>query len=484
MAEISESSRPAFHFTPARHWMNDPNGMVYFEGEYHLFFQHNPFGDTPGNISWGHAVSTDLLHWQELPVAIPFRDGIMAFSGCALVDWHDSSGLGTDGQPPLVIVFTGHHDGKSLEDQRIAHSHDRGRTWSLYAGNPVLEIGEKDFRDPKVFWHAPGQRWIMLVVLANVYRVQFYGSSDLKDWTHLSDFGPAGSVGGVWEVPELFELPVDDDPTRTRWVLKVDVGAGGPFGGSAGQYFIGQFDGERFVPDEPEAEPRWLDFGKDFYAAVSWSDLPLGDDRRIWLAWMCNWQYAHLTPTNPWRGTMTIPRSVALRHIAGELRLVQQPVRELEQARGEAYSLSDVWVEATARPLPVRGESLEIIAEFEPETATDFGLRLRVGENTETLVGYDVLAQRLYVDRRRSGATDFSQHFPGRHEGLMPSASGCVSIRVFVDACSVEVFGNDGQTVMSDLIFPRPQDDGLEVYAIGGRVRLVSLEVWPMRSID
>ncbi len=478
--ENPDSSRPEFHFTPERHWINDPNGLVYVDGEYHLFFQHNPLADAPGNISWGHAVSRDLLHWDQLPVAIPFQGGIMAFSGCAVVDWENSSGLGIDGQPPLVIAFTGHHDGKSLEDQRLAYSTDRGRSWNLYAGNPVLDINQKDFRDPKVFWHAPSQRWIMVLVLANDYRVQFYGSSDLKSWSHLSDFGPAGSVGGVWEVPELFELPINGDPTRTRWVLKVDVGAGGPFGGSAGQYFIGQFDGQRFVPDDPQAEPNWIDGGKDFYAAVSWSDLPAQDGRRIWLAWMSNWQYAHLTPTRPWRGMMSIPRTVTLQQIGNEIRLVQQPVRELERARGEHYSLSGALLEG-ARPLPIRGDALEIIAEFEPSTATEFGLKLRVGQDAETLVGYDALTQSLYVDRSRSGSVDFSPEFPGRHSAQMPAIEGRVSFHVFVDACSVEVFANGGRTVISDLIFPRPEDDSLELYAVGGQARLVSLEAWALR---
>jgi fructan beta-fructosidase len=482
--------RPAYHFTPAQHWMNDPNGPVYFEGEYHLFYQHNPSANEWGNMSWGHAVSRDLLHWEHLPVAIPFDGQIMAFSGGAVVDWQNSSGFGINDQAPLVLIFTGHHaqqrEGQWLEDQRLAYSNDRGRTWTVFDGNPVLDLQIGDFRDPKVFRHAPSQRWIMLVVLAAQYKVRIYASGDLKTWTHQSDFGtsdsgPMGSVGGVWEMPELFELPIQDS-SETRWVLKVDVGDGGPHGGSAGQYFIGQFDGERFTPDRLEPAPNWLDHGKDFYAALSWSDVPASDGRRLWIAWMSNWQYAKDIPTFPWRNAMTIPRQLSLERVRDTVQLVQRPIQELEHLRLERCNLANTELNEGSMAIPVRGASLEIIAEFQLGTATEFGLKLRVGPHAHTIVGYDKRTQELFVDRRTSGDVSFSDHFPGRHGGPLVLEDGRLRLHLFVDQSSVEVFGDGGRTVITDLIFPAPEDDGLELYAINGGVQLVSLDIWKLRS--
>ena len=470
--------------------MNDPNGLVFLEGEYHLFYQHNAFADTPGSIGWGHAVSRDLIHWEHLPVAIPFANGVMAFSGCAVVDHHNSSGFGLNGEPPLVLIFTGHLDAKQIQDQRLAFSNDRGRTWTVFEGNPVLDIGQEDFRDPKVFWHPASSRWIMLVVLANDCKVQFYGSSNLKDWTHLSDWGPFSSHEWNWEVPELFELPVTDPDAdgssdsvgETRWVLKVDVGAGGPFGGSAGMYFLGQFDGERFIPDDSNLNlgtpANWLDFGKDFYAAITFANLP--DDRLIWLGWMNNWQYAAQTPTSPWRGAMSIPRNVSLKRFSSGLELIQEPVRELEALRGKHHRFTDLQLETESKTLEIRGERLEIIAEFRPGTASDFGLKVRVGLNCETIVGYSGSSQELFVDRQKSGQVDFSEHFGGRHSAALSPENGTVRLHIFIDSSSLEVFGNHGRSVISDLIFPEPGADGLELFANDGRVQLVSLDIWEL----
>jgi fructan beta-fructosidase len=459
--------------------MNDPNGLVFLEGEYHLFFQHNAFADTPGSIGWGHAISRDLIHWEHLAVAIPFADGVMAFSGSAVVDHHNSSGFGMGSRAPLVLIFTGHIDAKQIQDQRLAFSNDLGRTWTVFEGNPVLDIGQKDFRDPKVFWHEASSRWVMLLALANDCKLQFYGSSSLKDWTHLSDWGPYSSHEWNWEVPELFELPIDGS-SETRWVLKVDVGAGGPFGGSAGMYFLGQFDGERFIPDDTNLNlstpANWLDFGKDFYAAITFANLP--DDRLIWLGWMNNWQYAAQTPTAPWRGAMSIPRLLSLRRFSSGLQLTQQPVRELDALRGKHHHFSDIQLETGSRPLEVRGERLEIIAEFKSKTASEFGLKVRVGQNVETVIGYACLTQEMFVDRRNSGTTDFSEHFAGRHSGPLPLEDGLVRLHIFLDQCSVEVFGNHGCTVITDLIFPNEGATELELFAVGGQAHLMSLHMW------
>ncbi|HXY40334.1 MAG TPA: glycoside hydrolase family 32 protein, partial [Vicinamibacteria bacterium] len=336
-----EPFRPQFHFTPERNWTNDPNGLVFFEGEYHLFYQKNPFGDRWGHMSWGHAVSRDLVHWQHLPVAITEEGGVMAFSGSAVVDWRNTSGLGQGRQPPLVAVYTGHHAEKPLQDQRLAFSNDRGRTWTRYARNPVLDIGETNFRDPKVFWHAPSGRWVMAVAWPKQRKVRFYASPDLESWSHLSDFGPAGATAGDWECPDLFPLAVEASPGERRWVLIVNLNPGGPAGGSGTQYFVGDFDGRRFVADATpsrEGAPLWLDHGPDFYATVTWSDVPERDGRRLALGWMSNWQYAAEAPTSPWRGAMTVPRELVLRRTPEGLRVAQRPVRELASLRRAAPS--------------------------------------------------------------------------------------------------------------------------------------------------
>src|SRR5688572_27857608 len=245
-----EPFRPQFHFTPERNWMNDPNGMVFFAGEYHLFYQYNPFGDKWGHMSWGHAVSRDLVRWEHLPPALAEEDGVMIFSGSAVVDWKNTSGFGKAGRPPFVAIYTGHHTTKPLQNQHIAHSTDRGRTWTKFAGNPVLDIGERDFRDPKVIWHEETKRWVMAVAWPTNHKVRFYASPNLKEWTHLSDFGPAGSVAGIWECPDLFPIG------RDKWTLIVNIGGGAPAGGSGTQYFVGEFDGKEFRLDESYPKPQ------------------------------------------------------------------------------------------------------------------------------------------------------------------------------------------------------------------------------------
>src|SRR5262245_3574896 len=260
-----EPFRPQFHFTPATNWMNDPNGLVFFEGEYHLFYQFNPAGDKWGHMSWGHAVSRDLVHWQHLPVALREEDGVMIFSGSAVVDWKNTSGFGPAGKPPLIAIYTGHYTKKPLQNQHIAYSIDRGRTWTKFAGNPVLDINEKDFRDPKVFWHEPTRRWVMVVAWPAHRKTRFYASPDLKSWTHLSDFGPADSTTGIWECPDLFPLRVEGDSNQTRWVLIANIGSGAPAVRSGCQYFVGDFDGIRFTLDarsQPKATPEFVPEGQ------------------------------------------------------------------------------------------------------------------------------------------------------------------------------------------------------------------------------
>ncbi|GAB2718683.1 GH32 C-terminal domain-containing protein [Streptomyces bullii] len=245
-----EQYRPQFHFTPAQNWMNDPNGLIWYKGQYHLFFQYNPSGNSWGNMSWGHAVSTDLVHWKQLPVAIPQDDDEMVFSGSVVLDKNNTSGFGTKDNPPLVAVYTSLVKATGIQRQSLAYSTDGGTTWTKYSGNPVLDLNSVNFRDPKVFWYAPTRSWLMAVALSDQHKIAFYSSPDLKHWTHQSDFGPAGATGGVWECPDLFPLPVDGNPKRTKWVLAVNLSPGAIAGGSGAQYFIGDFDGKRFTADD------------------------------------------------------------------------------------------------------------------------------------------------------------------------------------------------------------------------------------------
>jgi len=807
-ATYQEPFRPQFHFTPAENWMNDPNGLVYYKGEYHLFYQHNPFGNTWGHMSWGHAVSRDLVHWTHLPVAIPEEGDEMIFSGSAVVDRKNTSGFGTRRNPAMVAVYTSARPGSQA--QSLAYSTDRGRTWTKYEGNPVLDIGSGEFRDPKVFWYAPERKWVMTVVKALEHKVQLYSSPDLKSWTHMSDFGPANATGGAWECPDLFPLKVGG---KTKWVMLVSLNPGGIAGGSGMQYFIGDFDGTTFTADNvlgeytpPEGElyegfeaagygdwtttgtafgtgpaagnvppqggvtgylgnglansfheedrgtgtltspsftvtrpylnfligggnhphdpqtvdgpppagtvfadfegetygdgwtatgtfagtrppagtigdqqavsgyegsqlvntfidhdigtghitspeftistdyinflvgggnhpypggtanpptsvnlivdgtvvrtttgqdgealnwtnwdvsefagstaridivdentggwghinadhfvfsdqpafPRsnetavnllvdgevvrtatgansetldwtgwnlrdligetaqiqvvdrntggwghiladnfafadapaqsvlqrssWVDYGKDFYAAVTFNDAPGG--RRVAIGWMSNWNYAGATPTSPWRSAMSVPRELGLRTIDGTTRLVQRPVRELRSLRSRwgSYRRGHATIPQGTTTLPVRGKALEIEADLRPGTAKQTGLKVRVGNGEETVIGYDAETRELYVDRTKSGDTSFSRDFAAVQRAPLAARNARVHLRILVDWSSVEVFADQGQTVITDQIFPSATSDGLQLFADGGRATVDSLKVTPLRS--
>ena len=475
-----EPLRPQFHFTPARYFMNDPNGLVFYKGEYHLFYQHNPLGEQWGHMSWGHAVSPDLLHWQHLPVALHEADGVMIFSGSVVVDWHNTSGFctatGAD-RSCLVAVYTGHGHGK--QTQNLAYSNDRGRTWMKYAKNPVLDPGLKDFRDPKAFWHEPTRRWIMVTVLPDQHKVRLFASADLKAWTPLSDFGPAGATGGVWECPDLFQLPIEGEPGRTRWVLDVDINPGGIAGGSAGQYFIGTFDGTRFVADEPAERTRWADYGADFYASLSFSDIPATDGRRIWMGWTSNWLYTNDEPSVTWRGAQSIPRALTLRRGRDGLRLVQTPVAEIERLR--TAPAPTVITGITVLP-----GSAEIQLDVKPGAWTEAGIRLSNDAGEDVIVGVTRVPLEVFVDRRQSRRTPFHGAYPGRHAGPLAWRDGRLTLRVLFDRSVIEVFAGDGETVITDRVFPTQPLDRLELLPVGGaqpEARLWTLaSVWNRRD--
>ncbi|MFN3649794.1 MAG: glycoside hydrolase family 32 protein [Armatimonadota bacterium] len=484
---MRETYRPRYHYSPVRNFMNDPNGLVYHRGEYHLFHQYNPFGNQWGHMSWGHAVSRDLVHWEHLPVALQEADGVMIFSGSAVVDERNTSGFGTKENPPMVAIYTGHRPADEMQSQCLAYSLDNGRTWTKYAGNPVIPW-EKDFRDPKVFWHAPTRRWVMAVVKAADRRLRFYGSPDLKRWELLSEFGPAGvpdTVKANWECPDLFPLPIEGEPGKSKWVLHVGMGNGHVNGGSGGEYFIGEFDGTTFRNDNPPSTILWADYGRDNYAAVSWSGITGKRGERYWIGWMSNWQYANDVPTHPWRNVLTLPRALKLRRTPEGLRMVQEPVPQLRSLRGEKHTVRSTGL-TPEKPLVLDrsawGDAVEIVAELELGGAAEVGLTVRAGEGEETRVGYDAGTKQLFVDRTRSGKSDFNQGFAGRSGGPMPLRGRRVKLHLFVDRSSVEVFGNDGETVLSELIFPRPESQGISVYSRGGEARLVRMEVWKLRS--
>ncbi|QEG00387.1 Levanase precursor [Stieleria maiorica] len=485
---LREPWRPQFHFSPEIHWMNDPNGLVFHDGEYHLFYQYNPAGNTWGHMSWGHAVSRDLTHWEHLPLAIAEADGVMAFSGCCVVDHNNTSGFGLGETPPMVAVYTGHGHGRQV--QNLAYSNDNGRTWTKYAGNPVLDINNPDFRDPKVFWHTPTDRWVMVVSLAREKVVVFYASEDLKHWSELSRFGPAGATQkSNWECPDLFELPIEGDGGKKRWVLEVDMGSGSVAGGSGGEYFVGDFDGTRFTATQ---DAKWVDFGRDFYAPVSWSDIPDSDGRRIWIGWFNNWETC-LLPTSPWRSCMSVPRVLSLRKTTdpadpdGDLVMVQRPVEELQRLRVQSRPIDTTaatWPPtAVTEPGELTDMAFELETTLKPGTARSVGFRIRTGSDEFTEVGYDREPGVVYVDRRKSGNVAFHQAFAGRHEAPVRVVDGAVTIQVLVDRSAIEVFINDGEAVISDRIFPTSRRPTIEVFAGDRSAEVTGTTLHVLKSI-
>jgi levanase/fructan beta-fructosidase len=423
---MSLARRPHFHFAPARNWMNDPNGLIYYKGSYHLFFQYNPEGDQWGNMSWGHATSKNLFEWEEHPVAIPYTPIHGIFSGSAVVDYFNTTGFGTLENPAMVAIFTDHqHDGLR-QSQSLAYSTDNGMTWQRYENNPVLDLEMKDFRDPKVVWNTTNEAWVMSVVKPHEFTVAFYQSQDLKSWELLSEFTNKNGTDGVWECPDLFPLPVNNNPAEIKWVLLVSVNPGGVTGGSGTQYFIGDWDGKVFTADDRTT--RWLDYGRDNYAGVTFNDAP--DNRRIYLGWMNNWEYAKEIPANPSRGSMTIPRELTLKTINGAITLIQNPINEISETE-----ISDQSFTIT----PTDGKS---------------GIRF-IGDNSRSFdIGYDSDRREIYIDRANAW---FDIKSTSVHAAPL-DADGPFEIRVITDIGSVEVFVDGGRFSITDLITPDVTD--------------------------
>ena len=626
-----ELYRPVFHYSPSYNWMSDPNGPVYYNGKYHLFYQYNPLGILPVNMSWGHAVSTDLINWEEKPVAMPVQNGVQVYSGSVVVDWNNTSGFGINGKPPLVAIYTG---ASSVQDQRIAYSNDEGTTWTNYSGNPVLSMNNNQFRDPKVIWHKESQKWIMVVSQGSYQGIRFYSSSNLKNWVALPGFGPAGNKSAFWECPDLFKLSVDNDTSNMKWVLIHSVSP-------TAQYFVGDFTGEQFswqnaVPsgiiiDDFESNDynswiatgssfgnspalgtgavsgylgsrlinssspngtgaqgklvsssfviskkyisfligggynpekgciklvvngeavrsstgmnenlfkwknwdvssfagqtahieivdsvtgRWghvnvdhiiqsdimnddvnygqVDYGKDFYAVQSFSDMP--DGRRVWLAWINNWNYAGQIPTSPWKGIMSIPREVKLEVHNGQLKLVQKPIEELKILRSSGLNLDNESLSSINNSLrnvisttlhTPTFKQFELKVKVSVANKNGFSLKFKKSGLQYTEFIFDFINKQIIFDRsKNSGGTILSADatFKDRQVAPLIIEDGFIDLHLFVDNCSAELFAGGGQMVMSNLIFPDSTSNKIEMTSLGDDFIFEEFDIWKLEK--
>ncbi|MEP6684635.1 MAG: glycoside hydrolase family 32 protein [Parafilimonas sp.] len=453
-----EMYRPQIHFSPKAHWMNDPNGMVYYNGVYHLFFQYYPGASVWGPMHWGHAVSTDLIHWKQEPVAL-YPDSIgYIFSGSVVVDKNNTSGLGVKGKSPLIAIFTQHDTAgerahtNTFQNQSIAYSNDAGKTWIKYKGNPVLKNpGITDFRDPKVMWYDAGNKWIMTLAVKD--HIAFYSSTDLKNWTVESEFGKnIGAHGGVWECPDLISF---DDNGKQVWALIVNINPGGPNGGSATQYFIGDFDGKTFTTSDNNT--KWLDYGPDEYAGVTWSNT---DNRRIFLGWMSNWSYGQLVPTQAWRSAMTVPRNLSLVHVGNDIFISSKPVVELNNVAFNQQSIQSLTVDKSYDlSQQINNIQLPCKLDFNVQDAKSFSVIFSNDKNETIIIGYDEMQKHYYINRSRSGETDFEKSFNLERVAPRISNTNNIHLTIIADVSSVELFADDGLSVMTEIYFPsRPFD--------------------------
>lgn len=613
----NELYRPLYHYSPNANWMNDPNGLVYYKNKYHLFYQYNPNGLHPGNTSWGHAISSDLVNWEENPVAIPVQNGVMAYSGSIVVDWNNTSGFGINGQPPLVAIYTGK---TNVEDQRIAYSNDEGLTWTNFGENPVLEMNNNQFRDPKVMWHEESKKWIMVVSVGYYQGILFYSSTNLKNWTLLTGFGYAGNLSGAWECPDFFKLPVDNDSNNMKWVLVHSV--------RTGQYFIGDFDGLHFAwentaptgilindfessnygnwattgtsfgagpvtgnatfsgflgnrliisgnesqgklisPDftiqknyigfligggynpgkayiklvvngQPvrtstgmnEDLMKWknwdvsalvgktahieivdsmtsvswgwghinidhiiqsdapidnidngqVDYGKDFYALQSFSDIPAQDGRRIWLAWLNNWNYASQIPTSPWKGMMSIPREVKLETHNGQIKLVQKPVEELKILRKDTLNYRNTNLSAINNAIKNSVyKQFELRVKVATANKAGFSLKFKKKGSQYSQFTFDFINEVILFNRASPTAelTNLG-YFSQLQVAPLIIENGYIDIHLFVDNSSAELFTAGGQTVMSNQIFPDSTSNQIEITSLQQDMSFEELDIW------
>jgi fructan beta-fructosidase len=504
--------RPLYHFTPPKNWINDPNGLIFYDGEYHLFYQHNPLANQWGHMSWGHAVSRDLLCWENLPLAIPefthtdLQTGLRQvqtaiFSGSTVIDRANRNGICPPGtRDCMVAIYTGNVTAGQehlSQYQNMAYSTDRGRTWTQYPRNPIIDIGSREFRDPNVFWYAPQQKWVMATVKATEHRLALYESKDLKTWQFMSHFGPAADTSKVWECPALVQVPVQNEAEKSKWVLFIS--AGHPQAGYVGmQYFVGNFDGREFRTDA--ANPKIqnppptnvVDWGKDYYAAIPYNDLPAaangkpannGLARPVMIGWLNNWAYAGDLPTTPFKGAMSLPRQISLRRQRGTYQLVQQPIAEVTRLRGDR-SLQP-FLKLTNQSVPLQqttSNAYELELEITPATAKTVGIRLAKGGAEETVIQYVAATGELQFDRRRSGNVAFNKAFASVESALVERQNSTIKLRIFVDKSVVEVYVNNGAQVITDQIFPTNGTNSIQLFAEGGTALFRNVSLWQLKK--
>ncbi|MFT0714391.1 glycoside hydrolase family 32 protein [Flagellimonas lutimaris] len=480
-----EEYRPQFHFSPEEKWMNDPNGLVYHEGIYHLFYQYYPEDIVWGPMHWGHAVSEDMVHWEHKPIALyPDENGLI-FSGSAVVDKKNTSGFGKEGKTPLVAIFTyhsmeGEKEGRNdFQTQGIAYSLDNGETWNKYADNPVIVNGEgiKDFRDPKVFWHKPSNGWILTLVAGD--HAKFYSSKNLKDWTYLSDFGKSqGAHGGVWECPDLFPLQIEGSDEE-KWVLIISINPGAPNGGSGTQYFVGDFDGTTFTSNQKN--PKWLDYGTDNYAGVTYNNVP--EEERIFIGWMSNWDYARDTPTKKWRSAMTVPRKLSLHKVEDDYFLANYPIDKMGDLTSPTV-INQVEVAAAAT------DTLQVEGLYQSEiqlktTAKNFQLLFKNELDEVLVLDFDATNQILTVDRTLSGKVDFQEDFGAKKHvaPLKGLKKGPHQFKILMDWSSMELFMDQGMLSITEQLFPTSPYNTLIINNENGSEPIIIQSIKEMKSI-
>lgn len=473
--DYNEKYRPIYHFSPQYGWMNDPNGLVYKDGEYHLYFQHNPYGSRWANMNWGHATSKDLVKWEYQQEAIAPDSLGAIFSGSAVIDKNNTAGFGTNA---LIAIYTSAGD---VQSQSIAYSTDNGRTFTKYNQNPVLADPKiVDFRDPKVFWHNKSNQWIMS--LATSQTITFYGSKNLKEWNKLSEFGEGiGDHGGVWECPDLFPLQYNG---QTKWVLLVSINPGGPNGGSATQYFIGDFDGKTFTPDMSVPYPIWIDYGRDNYAGVTWSNVPESDGRRLFIGWMNNWDYANFVPTLNFRSASTLPRELKLANNGKHVVLTDYPVNEINTLRGSTETFADTKVDKNFtidRLLKDNKGAYELEMTIDAAGSNNFEFVLQNKMNEKIRFVFDLTNEQMYVDRSASGENSFSNNFASKEIKAPLVKKDIYKIRLFVDKASTELFVNEGEITQTNVVFPTEPYNSLS-FDTNGAINVKDIKVYNLNK--
>lgn len=477
-AENREKYRPAYHHTPLYGWMNDPNGMVYHDGVWHLCYQWNPFGSKWQNMTWGHSTSRDLIHWEpQEPALLP--DGLgTIFSGSSAIDEANSAGFGKNS---IVTLFT---SAANSQVQSLAYSNDGGYTYTTYPGNPVLTL-ESEARDPNMFWNEETKQWTLILAHALDHEMLIFTSPDLKSWTLQSSFGKGlGAQDGVWECPDLFELPVTGTQEK-KWVLICNINPGGPFGGSATQYFTGSFDGKTFKVDTDASgnvPTKWLDYGKDHYATVSWSDTP---GRRTVIGWMSNWQYAAEVPTLQFRSANTLPREMGVFKVDDQYYVSSKPSPELDALRGKTtHNAKRIQVGKRAHTvsLPQENDGIcEILMNVDAKRSKQLKMTLANKAQEKVTIIYDVEKETISFDRTQSGIVDFSQDFPAVTVTPTYENDGSVNLRLFIDRSSMELFEQEGRFVMTNLVFPTSPYTTLSFQAEEGSAKVNNLQIYSIK---